>query len=120
MKARTKKLALDVIKFTETIPSRRSTDIIARQLIRSGTSVGANYRAASRARSDAEMVAKLGIVEEEADESQYWLELLIESGYAAAGAAKPIFDEFDEIISITVASRKTLRKRIQAKGNTLR
>jgi len=69
-----------VIKFVEALPKGKTSEILGRQLIRSGTSVGANYRAASRARSTADFISKMGIVEEEADESIYWLELLVDSG----------------------------------------
>ena len=83
--------------------------MIGRQLLRSGTSVGANYRAAGRARSEAEMVAKLGIVEEEADETLYWIELLIEAGIVPAAKLEALIGETDEILAMTVASIKTLR-----------
>jgi four helix bundle protein len=75
LKQRTKSFALRIIKVVDALPKTRSANVIGNQLLRSGTSVGANYRAACRARSPAEFVAKLGIVEEEADESGYWLEL---------------------------------------------
>ena len=77
---RTKQLALRVIKAVEGLPKNRTADVIGRQLIRSGTSIGANYRAACRGKSTADVIAKLRIVEDEADESAYWMELLIESG----------------------------------------
>ena len=108
-KDRTKKLALRVIRLVEVLPSGRAADIIGRQLMRSATSVGANYRAACRARSAAEMIAKLGIVEEEADETQYWLELLVEAGLMPEERLKDLMAETDEIIAMTVASIKTLR-----------
>ena len=79
-KNRTKQFALGVVKFVESLPRARVADVLGRQLLRSGTSVGANYRAACRGRSTSDVVAKLGIVEEEADESVYWMELLVESG----------------------------------------
>src|SRR5262245_35345450 len=78
-KERTKKLALRVIELVEALPQGRTADVIARQLLRSATSVGANYRAACRGKSTADVMAKLAIVEEEADETAYWLELLIEA-----------------------------------------
>src|SRR3990172_3000064 len=80
MKARTKAFALRVIKLTESLPTTRAADVIGKQLLRSATSVGANYRASRRARSRADFANKLGIVEAEADESAYGLELLVESG----------------------------------------
>ena len=79
-KKRTKQLALRVIKARRRLPKSRTADVIGRQLIQSGTSIGANYRAACRGKSTADVIAKLRIVEEEADESAYWMELLIESG----------------------------------------
>ena len=80
MKERTRAFALRVIRLVESLPVGRVPDVLGKQLLRSSTSVGANYRAARRARSRAEFVSKLGIVEEVADESAYWLELLAESG----------------------------------------
>ncbi|MCG8364879.1 MAG: four helix bundle protein, partial [Pseudanabaenales cyanobacterium] len=78
-KQRTKKLALRVLRLVESLPRKTSTNIIGRQLIRCATSVGANYRSACRAKSTADLIAKLSIVEEEADECLYWLELLVEA-----------------------------------------
>ena len=77
--ARTKRLALRVIRMVEALPRSTTASVIGRQVLRSATSVGANYRAVCRARSTADMIAKLKIVEEEADETLYWLELLVES-----------------------------------------
>ncbi|MHB9132154.1 MAG: four helix bundle protein [Armatimonadota bacterium] len=81
------------------------------QLLRSGTSVGANYRAACRGKSKADVIAKLGIVEEEADETIYWLELLAESGIVPSAQAQVLAKGFDEVLAMTVASIKTLRDR---------
>lgn len=80
LKARTKQLALRIIRLCSAIPSNRTTDVLSRQLLRCGTSVGANYRDSCRARSKADFVAKIAIVEEEVDECTYWIELLVESG----------------------------------------
>ena len=77
-KKRTQQLAHRVIKLVEALPNTTTGNVLGRQLLRSGTSVGANYRAACRAKSKADMIAKLGIVEEESDETLYWLELLVE------------------------------------------
>ena len=82
-KKRTKRIALDAIRLVNSLPRGRSADVIGRQLLRSATSIGANYRAACRAKSKADLIAKLVIVEEEADESLYWMELLVESGLAS-------------------------------------
>ena len=111
-KRRTKALALGVLKMTETLPRTRGADVIARQIRRSATSVGANYRAACRSRSLPEMVAKLGIVEEEADETLYWLELLLEGGIASPETLRPLQRETHQILAMTVQSRKTFRARI--------
>ena len=78
--ARTKAFALDVVRAVEDLPRGLTSDVIGKQLLRAGTSVGANYRAACRARSRREFIAKMGIVEEEADEAQFWLELIVERG----------------------------------------
>lgn len=108
-KRRTKQLALRVIRLVEALPPNRAADVIGKQLLRSATSVGANYRSACRGKSRADVVAKLGIVEEEADETLYWLELLIESGLVPAEKLKSLIAETNEILSMTVASIKTLR-----------
>jgi four helix bundle protein len=108
-KQRTKQLALRVIRLIEALPHCQTSGVIGKQLLRSATSVGANYRSACRARSTAEIIAKLGIVEEEADESLYWLELLIESNLIDEMKVKNLMSEFNEILSMTVASIKTLR-----------
>src|SRR5437764_7438785 len=84
LKQRTKSYALRVIRLVESLPTSRTADVIGKQLLRAGTAVGANYRAARRSRSPADFIAKLGIVEEEADECLYWMELLVESGLVPA------------------------------------
>ena len=109
--ARTKKLALRVIRLTEALPKSQAARIISRQLLRSGTSVGANYRAACRAKSTADIINKLKIVEEESDETAYWLELIVEAGDQSQEEISPISKETNEIIAMTVASIKTLRKK---------
>jgi four helix bundle protein len=110
-KRRTKQLALPVIKTVESLPKNRTADVLGRQLIRSGTSIGANYRAACRGKSTADVIAKLRIVEEEADESAYWMELLIESGLVSEARLSELLQETNEIIAMTVASIRTLQKR---------
>lgn len=107
-------------RFVLALPGNRVTEVYGKQLLRSGSSVGANYRSACRARSDAEMAAKLGIAEEEADESQYWLELLMETGLGDVAEAKLLHEELNEIISILVVSRRTLNKRLTEQGNQRR
>jgi four helix bundle protein len=109
LKRRTRQFALDVIRVTEALPRRSTADVIGRQLLRSATSVGANYRAACRARSAAEFIAKLGIVEEETDESLYWMELLVESGCTSVTRVEGLMREANELLAITVSSIKTAR-----------
>lgn len=108
-KTRTKKLSLRIINLTEALPSTRTADVIGRQLLRSGTSVGANYWAACRAKSRADMVNKLSIVEEEADESLYWMELLIEARIIKKTQLTDLMHETEDILKMTVSSIKTLR-----------
>jgi len=110
-KDRTKKLALQIIELVEELPNRRTADVIGRQLLRSGTSVGANYRSACRGRSTADVLSKLAIVEEEADESVYWMELLVEAHIVPESRVTELMRETNEILAMTVASIKTLRKR---------
>ena len=112
LQARTKRFALDVIRLVEALPKSKSADVLGRQLLRSATSVAANYRAACRGRSKAEFVAKLGIVVEEADESLFWLELIAEAGLVTSDHLQPLIQEADELTAIFVASRKTARKRL--------
>jgi four helix bundle protein len=108
-KRRTKSIALRVIRLVEALPSRGSTGVIGKQLLRAATSVGANYRAACRAKSTADMIAKLSIVEEEADECLYWMELLVESGLVPETKLTSLMTEVNEIVAMTVQSIKTLR-----------
>jgi four helix bundle protein len=112
-KQRTKQLALRFIEIVGALPKNRSADVIGRQLIRSGTSIGANYRAACRGKSTADVIAKLRIVEEEADESAYWMELLIESGLLPEARLSDLLQETNEIIAMTVASIRTLQRRVR-------
>ena len=110
-KARTKQYALRVIRLVDALPGSRSSDVIGRQLLRAGCSVGANYRAACRARSKADFVSKMGIVEEECDETLYWMELLIESRKIPESRVKVLMAEGGEILSMVVASLRTARAR---------
>jgi four helix bundle protein len=115
-KRRTRGLALATIAYVESLRPGRTSDVLGRQLLRSITSVGANYRASCRARSIEEIIAKLSIVEEEADESLYWLELTVASHCGDEAAARPLLQETSEILAMTVASKKTLKSRIGARG----
>ena len=111
MKKRTKQFALRVIRLVESLPKGRTTEVLGRQLLRSGTSVGANYRSACRARSTADFISKMGIVEEEADESLFWMELLVESGIMKTVKLEPLLKEADELLAIAVSSIKTAKLR---------
>ena len=106
---RTKSFALRIMKLIGALPNTVAGRAIGEQLIRSGMSVSANYRAACRARSRAEFIAKLGIVEEEADETCHWLELIIESAMLDEAKVKDLLKEANEITAIMVASKKTAR-----------
>jgi len=110
-KMRTKKLAVTIIRQTEKLPRSLASDVIGKQLLRSGTSIGANYRAACRAKSTADMINKMKIVEEESDETEYWLELLVEADLVPESQITDIYKETDEILAMTVSSIKTLRNR---------
>jgi four helix bundle protein len=110
LKARTKAFAVRVIKMSAALPRSRAADIVARQLLRSATSVGANYRAACRARSHREFTARLGVVEEEADESLYWLELLVEAELMPESRLQALIKEADELTAIFTAASHTARQ----------
>jgi four helix bundle protein len=111
LKLRTKTFAKEIIKLCRKLPNNREGNLIGNQIFRSGTSVAANYRAACRARSKAEFISKLSIVEEEADETLFWLELINEMGIMDNILLDSLMKENNEIISIIVSSIKT------AKGN---
>ena len=107
LKKRTKDFALRILKLVSALPNTTAGRTIGNQLARSGTSVPANYRAACRGRSKAEFVAKLGIVEEEADESALWLELIIESELLKRALVEPLWIEANELVAIMTSSRKS-------------
>jgi len=110
-KQRTRAIGLRVIRVVESLPKTRAADVIGRQLLRAGTSIGANYRAACRGVSRADVISKLGDVEEEADESLYWLELLIDAGIVSERKLRELMNELNEILAMTVASIRTMRNR---------
>jgi len=116
IKKRTKQIGLEIIKLIDELPSKPSVWEISKQIIRSSTSVGANYRAACRAKSTPDFINKLKIVEEEADETMYWLEILEESELVNSDSVTIIKKEIDEILSIVVASLKTLREKVNRKS----
>ena len=117
MKERTKAFALRVIKLVNSLPNNLAANTIGKQLLRSGTSVGANYRSACRAKSNADFISKLGIVEEEADESIYWMELLSDSKIIRHQLLSGLIDEADQIVAIVVKSIKTSKLRRAPKPN---
>ncbi|HXU92432.1 MAG TPA: four helix bundle protein [Gallionella sp.] len=113
LKQRTKSFALRVINLVNALPEGRSAEVIGRQLLRSATSVGANYRAACRAKSTADFISKMGTVEEEADECMYWIELLGEAKLMQADKLQPLLTEANELVAITVSSINTAKSRKQ-------
>jgi four helix bundle protein len=115
LKKRTKRFALRILKLVSALPDTVQGRTVGGQLARAGTSVGANYRAACRGRSRAEFVAKLGIVIEEADESGFWLELIIEGELLRAELVQPLLDEANELTSIMTRSHMTAAARATAK-----
>ena len=116
-KKRTKQFALRILDLADALPRTRSGNVIAGQIIRSGTSVAANYRALCRAKSRADFINKTSIIEEEADESCLWLELLIEHRLLAAKRVQPLLTEANELTAIFVASRKTVVARQKSVEN---
>jgi four helix bundle protein len=111
LKRRTKQFALRVIRLVDALPRSRTAEVVGRQLLRSATSVSANYRAACRARSKAEFIAKIGIVEEEADESAHWLEMIVEAGLLPDERVNALLTEANELTAIFVATGRTAKRR---------
>ena len=114
LRTRTKTFALRVIRVYTALPKTTEAQILGKQLLRSGTSVGAHYREAQRAKSDADFISKMEGGLQEFDETSYWLELLIESGIMSEKRLKPLYDETEELIAIFV----TIVKNIKGKGAT--
>ena len=119
LKTRTKAFALRCLKVAEALPKTITGRTIARQIARSGTSVGANYRAVCRARSKAEFVAKLGVVEEEADETAFWLELSVDAGILPIRKLGALKKEAEELVAIFAASRISATRNLR-RAATLR
>ena len=113
---RTKKFALDSIRLTESLPGTRTADVIGKQLLRSATSIGANYRAACRGRSKPDFNSKVAIALEEADESLYWMEILVESAILPVERVSTLMKEANELVAIFTASLKTARMNKPLKG----
>lgn len=111
MKKRTRAFALRIIRLVEALPKTRTAEMSGKQLLRCGTSVGANYRAACRAKSQADFIAKMGIVEEEADETIYWIDLLVESEQVNNERVNGLLEEANQIVAIVVSSINTARGR---------
>jgi four helix bundle protein len=110
LRPRTRAFALRIVKVAESLPHTRAGNHFGNQLLRCGKSVGANYRAACRARSPAEFCSKLGIVEEEADASVFWLEILVDTRLVSKQQLQPLIDEANELIAMVVSSIKTARR----------
>ena len=108
--ARTKAFALRIIRLAEVLPENGVGRVVKGQLLRCGTSVGANYRAAKRAKSPADFISKMGTVEEEADESMYWMELIVEVELMKESLVSALYQEADEILAMVVASIKTVKR----------
>jgi four helix bundle protein len=117
LKKRTKQFALRSIRVVEALPNTRIGDVLGRQLVRSGTSVGANYRSACRGRSKADFISKVGIAIEEADESMYWLELIVEAGLLSQEKLGGLMQEANEIVAILTASSQTAKRSLQVISN---
>jgi four helix bundle protein len=111
LRQRTKAFALRIVKLSESMPKSQASYVIAKQVLRSGTSVAANYRAVCRARSRAEFISKLGVVVEEIDETLFWLELIVDAHLLPSSRMEAIIDEANQLTSIFVAARKTSRSR---------
>ena len=110
-KERRKGIALRIIKLVQSLPKNWIAETIGKQLLRSGTSIGANYRAACRAKSTADIINKLAIVEEEADESMFWIDLLIESEIVPQTKLEKLYNDINEIVAMTVSSIRTLKSK---------
>lgn len=109
LRNRTKLFALRIIRLFRRLPRSTEAQVLGKQVLRSGTSVGANYRAAGRARSKAEFISKIGIVVEEADETVFWLECLVESGMVKKELLQDLLAEANELVAIFAASQRTAR-----------
>ena len=120
MRRRTKQFALRVVNLSRALPKEDEARVIGRQMLRSGTSVGANYRAVCRSRSRKEFVSKMNVVVEEADETAFWLELLVESALVRESQMKPLLTEANELLAIFSASLSTARASLRAKAGGTR
>jgi four helix bundle protein len=112
LKRRTKSSAIRIVKMFRSLPKTEDARVIGRQVLRSGTSVAANYRAVCRARSKAEFISKMGVVVEEADETVFWLEMLIETNIMPVKKLDKLLGEANELLAIFAASQRTARKKL--------
>jgi four helix bundle protein len=119
LKERTKKFALRIMQLVDALPRTTSGWVLGKQLVRSGTSVGANYRAACKSRSKAEFIAKIGTVAEEADESAFWLELIMDGGLLKRSLVEPLWNEANELTAIFTASGRTAKSQIRNSKSTI-
>jgi len=119
LKKRTKAFALRILRLAAALPNTIEGRVIRGQLVRAGTSVGANYRAACRGRSRAEFVAKLGVVEEESDESAFWLELIIEGEFLTQRVVEPLLREANELVKIMARSRLSASRALRKQNRQL-
>ncbi len=110
LKARTKKFVIRIVKLFRLLPKTEEARVIGKQVLRSGTSVAANYRAACRSRSKAEFIAKIGVVVEEADETVFWLELLVDTDIVQQSRMDDLLVEANELLAIFAASQRTVKK----------
>ncbi len=110
LKDRAKKMSIEVFRLVAPIPHGREVDVIVKQIIRSSSSVAANYRAACKARSKADFISKIGIVEEEADETAFWLEYLVDLNLVDPKRTEPLMKEVRELVAIFTASGKTAKQ----------
>ena len=117
LKKRTKAFAVRVVKLFRSLPKTDEARVIGRQMLRSATSVAANYRAVCRARSKAEFAAKMGVVVEEADETVFWLEFVGDTEIIPAQRMDPLLREANELLAIFAASHRTVRKRVEHKDS---
>jgi len=117
LKVRTKQFALRILKVSAALPRTADAQVLGKQLIRSGTSVGAHYREATRARSQAEFISKIGGALQEIEETAYWLELLVEGNIIAESRLKGLLQETNELTAILVTSAKTAKRRVKGKVN---
>jgi four helix bundle protein len=115
LKRRTLQFSVDIVRFCRTLPRTDEGRVICYQLLKAGTGVGANYRACCRPRSDADFIAKLGVAIEEADETAFWLEVLVEAQAVGRGRVTKLSREADELTRIFVSSRETARRNARAK-----